>query len=324
MANAGQASKAADKPATVAGLVLAWRELHDGEDHKYRIANFARAFGHLPLSAVESDLITDLKRTLERQGYASKTVIDRVRTSAACLRWGIDQGWIHCEVRVPKMRRPQKLERDIDPARVAAALADCPRRAGRALRFIAATGARPLEVCRLRWSDIHLKRRCVVVVDHKTADKTGDVRTIMLTPPALTVLREIPHRKGHVFVSRLGTPYTVSGLRSIWQRRINATLYSLRHTFAQVASEQVPADVLSKLMGHKSSDMTRHYYAIRDRRALALATALDLPQVADVPPPPVPAKLVPSARTPKTCPAQDRRKAKRKARAGGSAVRRQA
>ena len=54
------------------------------------------------------------------------------------------------------------------------------------------------------------------------------------------------------------------------------TPYQLRHTFAQGASEQVPRDVLSKLLGHKDEATARLYYEARDHRTVAAAKTITL------------------------------------------------
>jgi integrase len=87
-----------------------------------------------------------------------------------------------------------------------------------------------------------------------------------------------------VFTNRNGQPYKPSGLRSIFRRASvkvlgkgnELTPYQLRHTFAQTASEMVPRDVLSKLLGHSGESTSRHYYETRDQRVREIAKSLTL------------------------------------------------
>jgi integrase len=89
---------------------------------------------------------------------------------------------------------------------------------------------------------------------------------------------------GPVFTNRRGEPYRPSGLRSIFRRASEKVLgkgneltpYQLRHTFAQVASEQVPRDVLSKMLGHTDESTARFYYEVRSDRVCRVAKSLKL------------------------------------------------
>ena len=153
-----------------------------------------------------------------------------------------------------------------------------PERAGRTLRFMAATGCRPSEAINLEWSQVHLAHRVCVLPEHKTADSTGEPRRIALTDEAIDLLRDTP-RTDHpnVFLSRLGKPYTVQGLRSIALAHLGVNPYDLRHTFAQCAidSGEAPATV-TKLLGHKTSGMVGTYAQIRERQLIDAARNLKL------------------------------------------------
>lgn len=155
-----------------------------------------------------------------------------------------------------------------------------PARAGRILRFIAATGCRPSEACGLEWRDVHHDLGVCILHEHKTGHETGEPRTIYLTEAALEVLRELRPAVGPVFVSRNGTPYTPAGLRSILRRHSDGMApYQLRHTFAQNASDsgEVPVEVLARLMGHTNTTTTGFYFHVRDKRALQAAKTIKLP-----------------------------------------------
>lgn len=72
-----------------------------------------------------------------------------------------------------------------------------------------------------------------------------------------------------IFAIWRGAPVIAASLRG---REGDARLYDFRHSFAQRhADAGVPIDVLQQLMGHGTSDSTRHYYEVsRDRRRQAV------------------------------------------------------
>jgi integrase len=321
MADAGN-PRIAQQPLTVRGLIAEWLEAHPSRDNGYRIANLDAFAGTTTLDDLAPDVLVKLERHIRRR-LAPKTVIDRIRTASACLRWGVSQGWIRGEFTVPRMRKPVRQARDVEPDECAKVLSSLPVLAGRLLRFIAAVGCRPKEARMLRWSQVSLRSGVCILGKHKTAGQTGEVRTIYLTPAAVAVLNEIQPREGYVFPSRLDRPYSASGLRSILRRHGEGiTPYALRHTFAQVVSEELAEQDLAKLMGHRDVATTRHYYTVKDKRARSLASMLSLPQIA-------PAHLESPAEKPASAKHRRRRspsprKAKTKARGAGPAVRRRA
>jgi integrase len=168
--------------------------------------------------------------------------------------------------------------RDVELAQLREALDKLPERAGRVLRFIAYTGCRPSEACRLEWRHVHLDAGLCILDEHKTADSTGEPRTIYLTDEAAAILRSMRPTIGPVFTNRFGRAYKSSGLCSILRRKGGITPYQLRHTFAQAASDsgEVPVEVLARLMGHADTKTTAHYFEVRDKRAIQAARVIRL------------------------------------------------
>ncbi len=112
--------------------------------------------------------------------------------------------------------------------------------------------------------------------------RTDWPRVIYLGDDALGVLATLTPKPGPVFLSRHGERYTPGGLRSILKRRGLSGAYALRHTFAQAAADaDVPAEVLARLLGNSEAVAARHYYEVRDDRALRYAKTLRLPNTAD-------------------------------------------
>lgn len=97
---------------------------------------------------------------------------------------------------------------------------------------------------------------------HKTAESTGDIRTIKLTRDARAVLEATPEdeRAGQVFLNTQGQPWTRAGLRSALRRAGLNSVYRLRHTRAQSMLRQgVAIEVIAKWLGHKDLRMVLRY-----------------------------------------------------------------
>lgn len=200
------------------------------------------------------------------------------------LRWAEENEWIARVPKMPDLPKPFHRPRDIKLDVLERVFEKLPERGGRILRFVFESGCRPTEACKLEWRHVYLDKGVCVLSEHKTATATGKPRTIYLTPDAAAILRKMKPSPGPVFTNRRGEPYKPSGLRSIFRRASEKVLgegneltpYQLRHTFAQVASEQVPRDVLSKMLGHTDESTARFYYEVREGRVRRFADTLKL------------------------------------------------
>jgi len=131
----------------------------------------------------------------------------------------------------------------------------------------AATGMRRGEVLNLRWSDVDLERRYLIVrttPSYKT--KSGRMRTIPLNDIALTVLR--PKTPAHELVFTLNDrPILGNWVQHLFKRYVRKAglddrlhFHSLRHTTASwlVQSGSTLYEV-QQLLGHASSKVTEIY-----------------------------------------------------------------
>ena len=290
-----------DRPHTVAGAVEKWLALNGAERYGQWLAPFLEFAGRVYLDDVGRDLLTRYHVHLKGQKakratydkktktwtaeptdkpLAAETIRHYIRAATAVLKWAEAQGWADCVPILPKLPKPFKRARDVQPARLSEILDSLPDRAGHVLRFIAFTGARPSEALRLEWRQVNLDARVCTLDEHKTADDTGEPRTLYLTDQALVILQALKpdEPEGHVFTSRLGKPYTVAGLRAILKRHGGITPYQLRHSFAQMVSDsgKTSLEDLSRLMGHTGTKMTEHYFRVRDARAVKAAKRIKL------------------------------------------------
>lgn len=145
-----------------------------------------------------------------------------------------------------------------------------------AIRLIALTGLRRSEVLGhghkprrtegsgLRWRDVDLDSRCLVLRDAKAG-----ARTVPLGDAAVRLLRAAKHSDDDPddFVCPggiAGQPYI--GIDKVRRRLFKsagipaATLHSLRHTFSSVAANAGLGEyIVAGLLGHRSGSITSHY-----------------------------------------------------------------
>lgn len=94
--------------------------------------------------------------------------------------------------------RERRLRGGLDGGEEKQILAAASPEFGAVIRFALATAMRRGELASLRWDQVDLRRRCLVLESAKT--KTRKARTIPLSPAALEVLRSLPRRiDGSVF-----------------------------------------------------------------------------------------------------------------------------
>jgi integrase len=284
-----------DQPQTINGVIDRWLALNPKPAYEQWLAQFTAYAGRVYLADVTDGLLTDYLIHLKGFTYhrgkngptrhlGNETLRHYIRTATAVLRWAHKRHWIRDEPDVPKLAKPMRRSRDVADARLNEILDSLHKRAGRTLRFIAVTGCRPSEACRLRWRDIRLDVGVCILDEHKTAEETGEPRTIYITPEAAVVLNAVratvpdAPADSYVFTNRLGKPYKPNGLRSILHRHGGISPYQLRHSFAQRTSDsgKVPVDGLARLMGHTDMKTTAIYFKVRDRRVVEYAKMLRL------------------------------------------------
>lgn len=271
-------------PESVAEAVDQWLNVHGGGDWREGMLGSWVAFaGPSPLSELTDDHLIGYGDHLRRIGNGPQTIIHKIRFAKRVLTWCERREHIGRVPDMPKLEKPIRRPRHYEPDELAKGFETLPKHARRVLLFILATGCRPSEAIRLRWEQVDRKRGLVEIADHKTANSRGEPRRIALTPAALEVLDDVPTKRGFVFLSRLGTPYTPKGLRSILLRRGLTSVYALRHTFAQSALDQgVSLDEVARLLGHVGLGTVDVYARIRQERLRAVASTL----VSPLPPPP--------------------------------------
>jgi len=273
----GDGAELPSRPRSVVQAALLWLRLKQPGSawHRAILAPFMEWAVGQPLGDVPADYLEDYMTSL-RGRYAAETIRKQVSYARAVLRWAGRRGYLKAEVpELPRLPRSATKDRSYTPLAAGDILSVLPAKARRLVQFIALTGCRPEEACRLRWAE---QRDSAVFELHrgKTFERTGEPRVILLSEEAERLLAEGPRESEYVFTSRLGKPYTSSGLRSILRRAgekvgVKVTgAYQFRHTWAQTASDRgLSMDDIGKALGHaQGSRITRHYARVTQRRAL--------------------------------------------------------
>jgi integrase len=216
------------------------------------------------VAALPAGHLAAYANTLQRRGLSRRTVLAYTSTAERLLKWAGQRYGLPVPQHV-KLARPVPCPKDLPHDEVLALLVKLPP----VFTFIAATGCRPGEACRLDWADVNESAHTATLGvhrdrQHKTA-RTGKARVIYLSEHARQLLAALPgEHSGPVFLSRLKRAYTPAGLRSILKRRGISGAYVLRHTFAQHALDAGVADrVLAGLLGHTTTAMVNVYSHVR-------------------------------------------------------------
>lgn len=153
------------------------------------------------------------------------------------------------------------------------------------LRLIALTGCRGGEVISLRWEEVDLERRLLLLADSKTGAKV-----VPLAAPAIALLENLPRTSPFVFPSPRDRSRPYVEIKRAWHRvRTHACLpdvrlHDLRHTHASVgAAAGLSLQAIGKLLGHSQLSSTARYAHLVDdlmqeaasRVQERIATALD-------------------------------------------------
>ena len=146
------------------------------------------------------------------------------------------------------------------------------------LIFLWFTGCRPIELCQLKWKDIDLENRVIILRKHKTikTQKKPKPRIIPLDPVVVKLLTSIKKRNEgeFVFYTHCFTPWNRFnlGLRVRRARKKagvsdEVKLYGVRHAFGtRGIVNGLDIKTLSTLMGHETTTMTEHYLHLAGRR----------------------------------------------------------
>lgn len=270
--------------------------LHNAE----RTARFVARYGHLPMRAVDDEIVRAYRRAGPNDGTipALRAMFnDAARADAG--RLVASNPFANLRLRQSRGRRDVQPPSEAEAARMVA-LADelCPPSFAAYLDVAIHEGARPGELDALRWDDVDLtpgaetiriERQWNVKVRRFTLPKHGVTRAVAMTPAARERLLALPRESEWVFTTLRGNHYTPSTRSHHWNRVRcaaglgNVDLYTAtRHHFAWYAWNLLgldPADIAQHFGHQDGGELVRRLYGhfdqarARDRVREAFADA---------------------------------------------------
>jgi integrase len=273
----------AQKQPTFREFAEQWFEYYVKPNNKYSeqvnkrsvlSASLIPFFGDTPIGQIGSLQIERYKAQQVEQGYANKTITNRLTILNKCLATAYE--WLELEGAPPKIKWPKCALPDIDylsPEECDLLLSRANGIVREMILTALRTGMRQGELRGLQWSSIDWLNRSVAV--RHSLDNWRKV----LVPPKNNRTRHIPldvdvyetlyRRKrgtGYVFLAHEDQPfskyhlwYAIRALcRRAGMRKIG--WHTFRHTFAShLAMRGVPLPAIKELMGHSSITTTMRY-----------------------------------------------------------------
>ncbi|MCZ6655216.1 MAG: site-specific integrase [Planctomycetota bacterium] len=282
------------KITTIAELVERWLAQHpkkDNETIRWRLKPWWQFEGDVALRSFGRDgLYRYLDHLENKTDYGKHTVRDMMGIAGHVCRWGYIYKYLAEVPLSPKLQKAPVGKKSV-PVREFARKYDAMngKRVARArsiFDFIQGVGCRPIEGRRLDWDEVDLEEG-VITLDvgrHKVSTITGEPIKIYIdrpyAPEVRQALLDAANRDGMVgtvFRSRLGTPYTPSGLRSILKRHTGITPYALRHTMITDGMTQEHPEDISCVVGHKDAQTTQIYGQLTNSHGAEVAKRLVSP-----------------------------------------------
>lgn len=245
------------------------------------------AIGDVPLDAITPLHLERFKTERMKAGRAPGTINRHLATFKHFIGFATDWGWLDREKafalrRVKLAKEPpgrvRYLSVDEETKLFAAAEPDL-----RIVILVAClTGMRRAEMVSLRWSQVDVAGRTIVL----TKTKANRVRRVPINDDLATILE--PLRTGaapesHV-LRRFGKPWSPHTLSIVFARTAKAAgianlhLHDLRHDFAtRLVRRGTPINVVATLLGHATLTTTQRYAHVEDSTLRGAVAAITTP-----------------------------------------------
>lgn len=267
---------------------------------------FAASKGIAAWNQVTEDVLKKYASWLDENSYAPRTAYLELTTIKQAVKWFVKAGYLP-ESRLLKLEVQKPQGTDVHcwrPVEVQAILERCRSVAelqwlGQLLLALVCTGLRISELASLRWTDIRQEKNLILLTDesasarqrqrHRKAreTKSGRSRSFPIHDDLRRILGEIPRcDDGLVFHGPRGGVVKPDTVRNILVREVlgplaerfpaaegelgfrDGRLHSFRHYFCSVcANSNVPELVVKEWLGHRESQMVRHYYHLHNEEA---------------------------------------------------------
>jgi integrase len=254
---------------------------------------------------VTREVLQSYAAHLDDGGYSYATEYLELTTLKQAIKWLVEQNRLPaaCLIRLPLSKPEGTTTYCWHEAEVAAMLRLCRTTEGLGwlgdvIVALACTGLRISELASLRGSDIDGTKNLIKLTDEsrrarkdkdavRRQTKSGRSRSFPIHQDLRQVLEPMtPGKEGTIFRGPLGGRLKPDTVRRILVRDVltplqerfpapkgepgfkDGRLHSFRHYFCSTCSNSgIPEEVVMRWLGHRDSDMVRHYYHLHDEEA---------------------------------------------------------
>lgn len=252
----------------------------------YLVRELKAVFGDLLLKDVVPDRISPWIEELVRHGKGPSTVNHRITILKHSLTLARRWGYIRYNplVDIERLREPSGRVRYLQPEELERLLGEVPDYQRPIVMMAAHTGMRLGKILSLRWDQVILAQRVIILA----RTKNGEMRGVPLNSTMVEVLRDLSRERmrygftsPYVFVNPLtgdhwdyiGRTFTAAVKRAGIQ---DFRFHDLRHTAASwMVMSGVDLLTVAEILGHKDTRMTRRYAHLSPGHRLDAVSALD-------------------------------------------------
>lgn len=214
------------------------------------------------IDLTRSDIDRFIADNLQKLSYSShNNAVNAIRAFCRCMmELGHMQEDLSAHLR--RMRLPQRLPSVYTESEVSSLINALPMRYRPFGLFVAITGCRLGEACKLKWQDY---KPPVVTI---RSPKERKDKALLIPPSLCVILNGIPRTADHVFTNLRGGSIDTSAagrlLRRAAQRAgiTDARWHKFRHTAATRYITELPSAVVQQMLGHSSITTTERYLAV--------------------------------------------------------------
>jgi integrase len=266
------------------------RRNKDQANPKRHLEWWKEQLGNTRLVDLTPDTITTTRNKLSR----GKTRSGEKRTPGTCNRYmvslahccsvAVKMGWLRenpCR-KVEKLEEPKGRTRFLSDDERKALLESCEEHTDKNINLVVvlalSTGMRSGEIRNLKWSDINIRHKRIVLHD----TKNNETRTVPLVGHALDLMNQK--------VRRIDSPYVFAGrfsdrpasFREAWDEVVvtagldDFRFHDCRHTAASyLAMNGATLSELSEILGHKTLAMVKRYSHLTEQHTAKIVSRMN-------------------------------------------------
>ncbi len=264
---------------------LLTRSSNTWRSYRSRLRPLASELGTVPLATLTRDQVEMwlLKADRWPEGTpksGSLKAPDTRRANAIAFgqlqTWAVERGHLAAAVLVkikkPAGRRREKIPTALETERL---LRDASPAFALIYQSLRQSAARPGELCRAQISDWNRGENAIILLDHKTATKSGKPRRIAVgSRLEAMLLQSIAGRAdGPIFITPTGRAWTAQRLSTVYRKLRNAAglpkemcVYLARHEHASVICPKLGIHATAEALGHASIVTTQRYVKTSDEQ----------------------------------------------------------